>query len=361
MPFANGKTGPFRPVNTLNNQPNSNTPFLQHKALERRYISSSVTSKSPGSNSDVKVRSKDTEPPNKKRRTEEADRRSTKSPQMIRAVSQAQSRANEKSILAARYGMHKDELQSTPHRTNDVKRTPLRDLYTKCRRGSESPDDLMDVEEDPTQFTRDAKQKRLSSEGQADTSDARPKSYEQHAEQNNKASSTTPPRRNGAFSTPRRSKIKQRLQEQDGSPDVLQDSGGGPQRTSKLRPSPPSSIDYRLPPGDTFILRTFICPGVIAGAAFHVEVHSHNNSFSIFYNNEELSKDALISQIPLAKVYRLALPEDEDANILSLYLSAGSLPENRCYLEFESRKPLVGFHKLVMRLEPTIKTQNAAR
>ncbi|KAK5953561.1 hypothetical protein OHC33_005505 [Knufia fluminis] len=269
--------------------------------------------------------------------------------------------------LASSYGFQELEASTTARPTNGVKHTPLRDLESHNGRigrrveqkaRAESPDELMDpplVDDDKFEnFTKIARQQRLARRDDTDedqdvimTTRPSPRAG-LHADTERKSQQ----RRPLATITPMTSKIAARLDAE--SPDELSvtEQASKPAR----RPLPSSPIE-QLPPGSKFKLQNFVCLGFPEAKDYEIEVFRHNRTFSLKYHNAQLTKDALINEIPLSKVISMTLPDEGDKlHVVMLRLSQSVLTGNTCFLEFVSEKIMNDYAHLMIDLDSTIKT-----
>lgn len=159
--------------------------------------------------------------------------------------------------------------------------------------------------------------------------------------------------------TPRIAKMSSRLQE---SPDVLQTSA---QTTVKLLKfaspsrSPPSSRT-----GKRFPLKRFICAAlpVAEAKAYDLEVDEKGGTFSIHYQDPEITEDVIAGPIRVSKIFKMTLPSDDDTNIVVVSFSDGVLLGRQCSLDFgDSRKTLTEFYSKILGIDPTIKQLHRAR
>lgn len=160
--------------------------------------------------------------------------------------------------------------------------------------------------------------------------------------------------------TPRIAKMSFRLQET--SPDVLQYSGQTsvkPLKFASPSRSPPTSRS-----GKRFPLKKFICAAlpVAEAKAYEIEVDEKDETFSIHYQDPEITEDVVAGPIRVSKILKITLPSDDDTNVLIISFSDSVLLGRQCSLDFgDSRKTLTEFFGEVFGIDPTIKQLRRAR
>lgn len=253
-------------------------------------------------------------------------------------------------------------------RRRAVRRTPLRDLapdtsiqdrHQKEPPPEDSPDELLD---EPAKFTMNAKKHReeesnsISASRQknmATGSETNASNHLNSSSQNRKTSKS----RASTISdsrTPPKSKIERRIEGE--SPDVLHNDRDTSDKRSRAPISPMSPIEGGKGRVHRFDLQVFVSTGFLADENAVLEVDEGNKSFRLNYKSQHLSRDALLSDIPLSKILRILWPEKEGLEVIGLHLSATNvLLDNSCYLEFTSRRSLADFIELAFHLDPTIK------
>jgi len=256
--------------------------------------------------------------------------------------------------LALLYDFEGPRPQASGPTSNGVKYTPLRKLANRDNGSQESSthkpregsfDDLTD----PSDFMKDATKQRKSGIFDSDDDQAYPRltGHNQLAAQ--KQHQTRTPL---APITPPVSKVAAGYYEK--SPDELNTVSETSRSHRKPRRPPLSPTDYSIQSGVRFPLRAFVCKGFIDVPGYDLEVFEHRKAFVVHYRAATM-KDALTPEIPLTKIIQLLLPETEDRNCVMLRLSAGFVPSNACFLEFDTTKALCDFSTLVHNLNPNLR------
>lgn len=255
--------------------------------------------------------------------------------------------------LALLYDFEKPRPQASRPTSNGVKHTPLRELATGDKGPQESSiheprEDSIDDLTDPSDFMKDATKQRKSGIFDSDDDQAYPRRtvHNQLAAQKQHQTRTLL-----APITPPAPKVAPGYYEK--SPDELNTVSETSKSHRKPRRQLLSPNDHSLQPGVRFPLRAFVCRGFIDVPSYDLEVFEHQKTFAVHYRAATM-EDALTPEIPLTKITQLFLPETEEKNCVMLRLSAGSLPSNTCFLEFETTKALYDFSVLVQNLDPTL-------
>lgn len=247
------------------------------------------------------------------------------------------------------------------HKAN-VKHNPLRNLHetTEIRhdyRHEVSSDDLMDIEDSSSSDTQ--KRRRNSKRSAEDQngnpveqpSSRRPRSVQQFEECWDKSESVRA-QRTQQNRTPKLSKIQQRLANE--SPDVLQKGHSSPLPTTSGRKALLSSPDPPKPQAIIYPLRTFACENFVVAPNSTLELYGKLKTFRIRYKEREIGEDFLIAHMPLNKIKRIIIPEDDQSSITEIHLPRDVLPHHLCYFEFESEKGMTEFSLKLQELEDTV-------
>lgn len=244
--------------------------------------------------------------------------------------------------------------QASRPTSTGVKYTPLRDLANGdngAQEGSthEPREGSFDNHADPSDFMKNAAKQRKSGIFDSDDDQTYPGRTEHHQPAAQKQHQTRIPL---APITPLTSKVAPGYYEK--SPDELNTVSEMSRSHRKSRRPPLSPTDYSVPSGVCFPLRAFVCTGFVDVPGYDLEVFEHQRTFVIHYRAATM-KDALTPEIPLTKIIQLILPKTEEKNSVMLRLSAGFLPLNGCFLEFDTTKALSDFSVLVQNLNPNLR------
>lgn len=268
------------------------------------------------------------------------------------------------------YGMNDPNAQHERQSKAKVKHNALRDLHKtadtrrKPRREA-SPDDLMDVDDN---FTKQARHERESGRQTSEDEDnivvgqapsKKPHSVQQFEDRLDKVFAHSADRKTQR--TPSNaSKMQRRLANE--SPDVLSKGFSSPlpgktDRTISL--SPPDSPE---PPSILYHLRTFAFPDFVVASDTTLALCPTRKAFKISYKEAaDAARPSSTGYVPLEKIHRVTLPEDDKCDILQLHFVGHILAMDSCFLEFKSQKARAEFSSKIQEIESTIKVNGRPR